>query len=1119
MSADGGWKNCLRVIHKSISIDAVTEKSTNSEMTGSSAVAHSRISDNVLAEVALRTRNGVLITDKEECIRWVNDAFTTLSGYKLEEALGYKPSQLLQRKNDGNDQARERIRSAIKERKSFREELLNFHKSGAAYWVEVNADPLFDNDGNFEGYIAIQYDITDRHIANERASRYRRELRQINQTILGLGADFQSNLQSLTALAGELFDADCALYNRMEGELLVSRGQWHTPPDYDPKDKPDGHLCFDVMRSDSGFLHLRDLPNTPYFKSDPNVARYGLKTYIGHRVASVGRVLGSICVVFGRDVPMDDYIHALLSIVADAIGREELLHETRRALELEKTRFATLLESLSGGVIVEDAKRNVILANASMDRLFGFDQGSLLGQNCASLLESASSGFAEPEWFRKHTQAIIDAGEPLVGDQLQLADGRWVERDFLPVAHNGESAGMLWHYRDVTRSVRSLRIFRAVAEAGQAILANSLLSSTNGWMQPLGILGQSVYTDRAYVFRCHSHPDSAEPACSQVAEWCSSGVNAQLGREDLQNILWSDYSPRWLEAFKAGSAIHGLVAEFPENERPLLEAQGIQSILVMPFFAREKLWGFIGYDHCKSARNWLNVEIDLLQTAAATMGLRLAQEADEHDLREARSQAEAANRAKSQFLATMSHEIRTPLNGILGYTQLLLQNDELAESLVRQVETIHRSGNHLLTLINDILDLSKIEADQVQLARDPIDLANLGGEIMEILESVASRKGLALSLDFDVKGEVPQGKHFCVQSDNRALRQILLNLFGNAVKFTDEGFVKLSINVEPRADAIASVTFAIEDSGIGIPEHALEQIFNPFHQVESHSGREEGTGLGLAICKKLVELLGGSLTCKSEEGKGSAFQFTLEMPFSWVEQDPHSKHSAKTQKTAPAFIRGYKGRRQRILIVDDVNDNRAVLNDILSPLGFEIEQARNGLEALDAVRESSFDLILSDLVMPFMDGFELVRKLRSGEFRKDLRIFAVTASVMESSPQMLPDRRLFDDFIEKPIDSALLLRKIRDVLNLEWLEQELLRGGGGLNPKQKKESLTQPGADVMKKIQTLAEIGDVAALRVALEGFHTTHPDWAKRMLRYLERFQINRIMEETQSPSKETQA
>lgn len=180
------------------------------------------------------------------------------------------------------------------------------------------------------------------------------------------------------------------------------------------------------------------------------------------------------------------------------------------------------------------------------------------------------------------------------------------------------------------------------------------------------------------------------------------------------------------------------------------------------------------------------------------------------------------------------------------------------------------------------------------------------------------------------------------------------------------------------------------------------------------------------------------------------------MPFSWVEQDPHSKDSAKTQKTAPAFIRGYKGRRQRILIVDDVNDNRAVLNDILSPLGFEIEQARNGLEALDAVRESSFDLILSDLVMPFMDGFELVRKLRSGEFRKDLRIFAVTASVMESSPQMLPDRRLFDDFIEKPIDSALLLRKIRDVLNLEWLEQELLRGGGGVNPKQKKSLLPNP---------------------------------------------------------------
>jgi PAS domain S-box-containing protein len=1076
------------------------------------------VSKAVLAEVARRTRNGVIITGTDERIRWVNDAFTVLSGYTFEEAQGQKPGHLLQREDDGNAPARERIRAAIEAMRSFREELLNFHKSGQPYWVEVNADPLFDAKNNYEGYVAIQYDITDRRSAKERASRYRKELSQINQTILGLGADFQTNLQSLTALAGELFEADCALYNRMEGELLVSRGQWQTPPDYDPKDKPDGHLCFDVIRSDSGFLHLRDLPNTPYYKSDPNVARYGLKTYIGHRVASAGRALGSICIVFGRDVPVNDYMRTLLSIVADAIGREELLHDTRRALEIEKTRFATLLESLSGGVIVEDAKRNVILANASMDRLFGFDQGSLLGQNCASLVDYASSGFAEPEWFRKHTQDIIDAGEPLVGDQLQLADGRWVERDFLPVAHDGESAGMLWHYRDVTRSVRSLRIFRAVAEAGQAILANSLLSSTDGWMQPLSILGQSVYTDRAYVFRCHRHPDSGEPACSQVAEWCCSGVNVQLGREELQDILWSDYSPRWLDAFKSGNAIYGLVDEFPENERPLLKAQSIQSILVMPIFAREILWGFIGYDHCQSARNWLKVEVDLLQTAAATIGLRLAQEEDEAHLREARMQAESANRAKSQFLATMSHEIRTPLNGILGYTQLLLQNDELAESLVRQVETIHRSGNHLLTLINDILDLSKIEADQVQLSRDPIDLGNLGGEIMEILESVATRKGLQLSLDLNVAGEVPAGQHLIVNSDGRALRQILINLFGNAVKFTDKGSVKLAMDVRSLSASLAEVSFSIADTGVGIPEEAQLRIFEPFHQVETHRGREEGTGLGLAICKKLVELLGGQLLCESEVGKGSTFHFTLEVPFSWVEEDSQKKANSKTGKTLPAHIRGYKGKRRRILIVDDVNDNRAVLRDVLAPLGFETEQARNGLEALDAIRESSFDLILSDLVMPFMDGFELVRKLRGADFSKDLRIFAVTASVMESSPQMLPDRRLFDDFIEKPINTAELLSKIRDALDLEWLEETLVRmGSGGFNPKQEGVAIHVPDREFLAKIQYLAEIGDVAALRISLQRFRASHPDWANRMLRYLDRFQLNRIMEEIQPLIKES--
>lgn len=1069
-----------------------------------------KIDDASLAEVARRTRNGVVITDTEERIRWVNDAFTTLTGYAAAEAIGEKPGRLLQREDDPNEEARLRIREALAARRPFREELLNHHKSGRAYWVEVHADPLFDESGTFRGFVAIQYDISERRLAKERALQHRRELRQINETILGLGADFEANLNSLTALAGELFEADCALYNRLEGDLLVSRGQWQTPPGYDPRDKPDGHLCFDVIRSEAGFLHQRNLQNSPYRLSDPNVARYGLQTYLGHRVFCGKRALGSICVVFGRDVRENEDIRALLSIVAEAIGREEVLNETRGALQEEKARFAALLESLSGGVIVEDRKRRILLANQSLQKIFGFPPDAIIGQDCSGLAAGAAAAFAEPEAFLRRTEELVAQRQAATGDRLRLADGRWLERDFLPVAIAGEAVGMMWHYRDVTESVRSLRIFRAVAEAAQAILAHRLLDG--GWQAPLRILGEAVHTDRTYVFRCHAHPQTGEPACSQVAEWVAPGIEPQANLPELQNVRWADYSTRWEAELSAGREIVGHVADFPLGEQPLLHQQNIQSLLIVPIFVRSQLWGFVGYDHCRTSRDWLKVEIDLLRTAAGTMGLRVAQEDDEAALREARRAAEAADRAKSRFLATMSHEIRTPLNGILGYTQLILQSEVLKPNLLRQVGTIQRSGEHLLTLINDILDLSKIEAEQVHLSRDPIDLGNLAGEIIDMLESVASRKQLRMVYDFEVDPGVDPHRRLIVESDSRALRQILLNLLGNAVKFTESGTVRLVIAPGTPNGSGTPVTFRVEDSGIGIPAEAMDRLFDPFQQVEARRGKEEGTGLGLTISKKLVGLLGGDLTCQSEEGKGSTFAFTLDLPLTWGEAPASQGRPDAATPTAQA-IRGYCGDARRILIVDDVSDNRAVLRDILEPLGFRLEEASNGLEALEHIRTSTFDLVLCDVVMPFMDGFELVRKLRRGENTAKLPVFAITASVLESDIPMPPEQRLFDAFLEKPIHVDTLLREIQKALQLEWSASTAPPSRsteeappGDAKPKAGSNA---PSPASLKRLHELTEIGDVSAIRSTLDRLRPAYPEWAAPHLGMLERYEMKRLHEE----------
>lgn len=1079
------------------------------------------VSKSILAEVALRTRNGVVITDAKERIRWVNDGFTRLSGYTLAEAIGKKPGILLQRDDDGNDQPRARIREAIQKKRSFREELLNYHKSGRPYWVEVNGDPLFDESGACEGFVAIQYDITERRRSRERTVRHRRELREINKTILGLGADFHENVQSLTALVGELFEADCALYNRLEGDLLVSRGQWRTPPGYDPRDTPEGHLCFDMIRSESGFLHLRDLQNTPYRESDPNVSQYGLQTYVGHRVSVGQKQIGSVCVVFGRDVPPSENMRSLLSIVAQAIAREELLHETKGALELEKTRFAALLESLSGGVIVEDRKRRVVFTNRGMEEVFGFDSGALEGRDCRALARSAAFLFSDPEKFLKRTETVVERREPVVGDRFRLNNGLWLERDFLPVEIAGEAAGMMWHYRDVTESVRTLRIFRAVAEAGQAALAHRL--SEGAWDATLKALGEAVHADRAYVFRCHPHPETGAAACSQVAEWAAPGIDPQLDDPALQNVLWKDYSRRWQMELEAGRVVAGAVEEFPESERPLLQRQGIQAILIVPVFVRKRLWGFLGYDHCRMVHSWLAVEIDLLRSSATTIGLRVAQEIDEAKLREAREAAEAADRAKSRFLATMSHEIRTPLNGILGYAQLLEQNEALPDAILRQVATINRSGQHLLTLINDVLDLSKIEADQVRLTNDPVDICNLAGEILEIVESVATRKQLRLSFDFQTRDDGRAGDTLIVHSDARALRQILLNLVGNAVKFTDSGEVRLVIRVEPADERsggkqTGSVCFRVEDTGRGIPADEKRNLFNPFHQIESKRGREEGTGLGLAISAKMVKLLGGSLRCESEEGKGSVFSFTLDFPIRWCRNGPDVGRKGAGPADIPKHIRGYSGRRRHILIVDDVSHNRAVLSDTFGTVGFECAEARNGIEALEKIKKNAFDLILCDIVMPFMDGFEVARKLRANDGTKQIPFFAVTASVMDVRALGISGQRLFDEIIEKPFDTRKLLHSVRDALGIEWIEETGVRLGEPRHPVAAAGSVANvPPVATRAAVLELAQLGDVAALRETFERLRPAFPEWVEPRVKHLARFNLGALIQSLSTDTAKT--
>ncbi len=379
--------------------------------------------------------------------------------------------------------------------------------------------------------------------------------------------------------------------------------------------------------------------------------------------------------------------------------------------------------------------------------------------------------------------------------------------------------------------------------------------------------------------------------------------------------------------------------------------------------------------------------------------------------REARDAAEAANRAKSSFLAHMSHELRTPLNGILGYAQILQRDPVMGERQLAGVNVIRKSGEHLLTLIDDILDLAKIEAGKIELCPADLPLAFFVKTITDMVSVKAEQKGLELVCDLGA--DLPQE----ILADERRLRQVLLNLLSNAIKFTDHGRVVLRV----RFAAPARLCCEVQDTGVGIAADQVEAIFEPFQQAGDTRRRLAGTGLGLAISRQYVRLMGGDIQVESQLGQGSTFRFEVAAP----------SVQRATEVTAYRIITGYAGPRKKVLVVDDIVENRAVAIDLLTPLGFEVAQAANGREGLETAQSFGPDLMLIDIVMPEMDGLAAVRCLRQQEAFREVPIVAVSAGVSASDSEQCLEAGM-NAFLPKPLDGDKLLEQIAMLLRLEW---------------------------------------------------------------------------------------